>query len=62
MTRNPFLAAVLSLVVPGLGQTYGGEKNKGAAVIVGVGRSRWDGWIRHRDKYYLGVFHTTSCP
>jgi hypothetical protein len=40
MRRNPFIAGVLSLLVPGLGQIYGGEANKGAAVIaaaVGVG-------------------------
>lgn len=34
--RNPFLAAILSLVVPGLGQIYAGESNKGAAIIVGA--------------------------
>ena len=33
MRRNPFIAGVLSLLVPGLGQIYGGEGNKGAAVI-----------------------------
>lgn len=34
--RNPFLAAVLSLIVPGLGQIYAGESNRGAAIIVGA--------------------------
>ena len=34
MKRNPFIAGVLSLLVPGLGQIYTGEGNKGAAVIV----------------------------
>ncbi len=33
MRRNPFIAGILSLLVPGLGQIYGGEGNKGAAVI-----------------------------
>ena len=33
---NPFLAAILSLVVPGLGQIYAGESNRGAAIIVGA--------------------------
>jgi TM2 domain-containing membrane protein YozV len=33
MKRNPFLAGVLSLLVPGLGQIYAGQGNKGAAVI-----------------------------
>jgi len=31
--RNPFIAGLLSLIVPGLGQIYGGEGNKGAAII-----------------------------
>jgi hypothetical protein len=34
MTRNPFIAGILSLLVPGLGQIYGGERNRGAAIIV----------------------------
>ena len=33
MRRNPFIAGILSLLVPGLGQIYGGESNKGAAII-----------------------------
>ena len=33
MRRNPFIAGILSLLVPGLGQMYGGEGNKGAAVL-----------------------------
>jgi hypothetical protein len=33
MRRNPFIAELLSLVVPGLGQIYAGEGNKGAAII-----------------------------
>ncbi len=33
MKRSPVLAGILSLVVPGLGQIYGGEGNKGAATI-----------------------------
>jgi TM2 domain-containing membrane protein YozV len=33
MKRNPFIAALLSLLIPGLGQIYGGEGKKGAAII-----------------------------
>jgi TM2 domain-containing membrane protein YozV len=33
MKRNPFIAALLSLITPGLGQIYGGEGKKGAAII-----------------------------
>ncbi len=28
MKRNPFIAALLSLLIPGLGQIYGGEGRK----------------------------------
>jgi TM2 domain-containing membrane protein YozV len=31
--QNPFIAGLLSLAVPGLGQIYAGETNKGAATI-----------------------------
>jgi hypothetical protein len=34
MYNNPLIAGILSLLVPGLGQIYGGEANKGAAIIV----------------------------
>ena len=33
MKRNPFITALLSLMVPGLGQIYGGEGKKGATII-----------------------------
>jgi TM2 domain-containing membrane protein YozV len=33
MKRSPFIAALLSLIIPGLGQIYGGEGKKGAAII-----------------------------
>ena len=33
MKRNPIIAGILSLLVPGLGQIYAGEGNKGAAII-----------------------------
>jgi TM2 domain-containing membrane protein YozV len=33
MRRNPVVAGILSLLIPGLGQIYGGERNKGAATI-----------------------------
>jgi hypothetical protein len=36
MKRNPVLAGVLSLLVPGLGQIYAGQKNRGAAILVGA--------------------------
>ena len=32
MRRNPWLAGLLSLLVPGLGQIYWGEGNRGAAI------------------------------
>jgi hypothetical protein len=34
MKRNPFIAGILSLIVPGLGQIYAGKGDKGAAIIV----------------------------
>lgn len=34
MRRNPFLAGILSLIVPGLGQIYCGKSNRGAAILV----------------------------
>jgi len=36
MKRNPVLAGLLSLLVPGLGQIYGGESNKGGAIVFGA--------------------------
>jgi TM2 domain-containing membrane protein YozV len=33
MKKNPFIAAFLSLIVPGLGQIYCGEGKKGATII-----------------------------
>ncbi len=32
MRRSPYIAGALSLLVPGLGQIYAGESNKGAAI------------------------------
>jgi TM2 domain-containing membrane protein YozV len=32
--RNPVLAAILSLVVPGLGQIYAGKSERGVAILV----------------------------
>ncbi len=34
MGRNPLLAGLLSLLVPGLGQIYGGRGVRGAAILV----------------------------
>ena len=34
MKRNPLIAGLLSLLVPGLGQIYGGRSAKGAAILV----------------------------
>ncbi|MGD0878659.1 MAG: hypothetical protein ABSA01_10990 [Anaerolineales bacterium] len=34
MSHNPIIAGILSLLVPGLGQIYSGEGNRGAAIIV----------------------------
>jgi TM2 domain-containing membrane protein YozV len=36
MKRNPIIAGLLSLIVPGLGQIYGGDNNKGGAIIFGA--------------------------
>jgi hypothetical protein len=36
LLRNPVLAGLLSFVVPGLGQISCGERNRGAAIIVGA--------------------------
>ncbi len=33
MNRNPWVAGVLSLLVPGLGQIYAGMGDKGAAIL-----------------------------
>lgn len=33
MRRNPIIAGMLSLIIPGLGQIYKGEGNKGAAIL-----------------------------
>ena len=32
--RNPALAAMLSLIVPGLGQIYSGKSERGVAILV----------------------------
>ncbi|MFZ1083055.1 MAG: hypothetical protein WAO19_14150 [Candidatus Kryptoniota bacterium] len=34
MNHNPIIAGILSLLVPGLGQIYVGDGNRGAAIIV----------------------------
>jgi len=34
MSNNPIIAGILSLLVPGLGQIYAGEANKGVAILV----------------------------
>jgi len=36
MKRSPILAAILSLLIPGMGQIYEGESNKGAAILAGA--------------------------
>jgi len=33
MKAQPFIAGVLSLIVPGLGQVYGGESKRGAKIL-----------------------------
>ena len=33
MKRNPFIAALLSTIIPGLGQIYSGNGKYGAAII-----------------------------
>jgi len=34
LKRNPFLASVLSLFIPGMGQIYGGKVGRGAAFLL----------------------------
>ena len=36
MKRNPFLAGILSLLIPGLGQMYVQESGRGAAILAFV--------------------------
>ena len=36
LPRNPYLAAFLSLFVPGLGQIFSGKGSRGAAILLGV--------------------------
>ena len=36
MKRNRFVAGFLSLLVPGLGQIYGGRGSRGAAILAGA--------------------------
>lgn len=36
MKRNPWLSGLLSLIIPGLGQIYCGQGNRGALIIVGA--------------------------
>ena len=36
MKLNPWIAGVLSLIVPGLGQVCGGQSKKGGAIIFGA--------------------------
>jgi hypothetical protein len=33
MRKNPIIAGILSLIIPGLGQIYKGEGSKGAAIL-----------------------------
>ena len=33
-TRNPYLAGLLSIPVPGLGQIYAGKGERGAAILI----------------------------
>lgn len=36
MSLKPLLAALISLVVPGLGQIYAGKSERGAAILISV--------------------------
>ena len=36
MSRSPLLSVILSLLVPGLGQIYAGQGERGAAILVAV--------------------------
>lgn len=37
--KSPFLAALLSLIIPGLGQVYAGDLLRGFAILAGLGIS-----------------------
>lgn len=36
MSRKPILAAIFSLLFPGLGQIYAGKSERGAAILISV--------------------------
>ena len=36
MKRRPFIAAILSLFIPGMGQIYARKSERGAAILLGV--------------------------
>jgi TM2 domain-containing membrane protein YozV len=36
MKRNPFIAGILSLFIPGMGQIYARKSERGAAILLGV--------------------------
>lgn len=36
MSRTPILAAIFSLLFPGLGQIYAGKNERGAAILISV--------------------------
>jgi len=41
MKPNAIVAGALSLLIPGLGQIYAGEGNRGAAILVAATIIRW---------------------
>ena len=50
--RNPGIAAVLSLVIPGVGQVYNGDFLRGIFWLIltpglWIGTGGWLGWICH---------------
>lgn len=54
MLRNTFLAGVLSLLVPGLGQIYAGESGRGAAILIAAII------VGNLNAIWLSIFATAS--
>lgn len=54
MSRRPFLASVLSLLVPGLGQICSGKGERGAAILIAAIM------VGNLNAIWLSLFATTS--
>jgi hypothetical protein len=54
MSRRPFLAGVLSLLVPGLGQIYSGKGERGGAILIAAIV------VGNLNAIWLSLYATTS--